>query len=91
MVCNTQNYWDFGPYPSSGILEIIKHKVSENGFVSVLMWGEKDIYSVRSIRITGWMLALSKRPKRIGIFHPHLRTETHPVSETLCFLVIRTP
>jgi hypothetical protein len=31
-----QNHWVFGIRPSSGILENIKHKVSENGSVSVL-------------------------------------------------------
>jgi hypothetical protein len=36
--------------------------------------------------------ALSKRPNRVGVFPPaHLRTETDPVSETLCFLVSRIP
>jgi hypothetical protein len=29
MVCNTQNYWDFGLCPSSGILETRKDNVSE--------------------------------------------------------------
>jgi hypothetical protein len=29
MVYNTQNYWVSGLYPSSGILETTKHKVSE--------------------------------------------------------------
>jgi hypothetical protein len=32
---------------------------------------------------------LTKRPNRV--FPPHLRTETDPVSETLCFLVSRVP
>jgi hypothetical protein len=32
-------------------------------------------------------LALSKGPNRVGVFPPHLRMETDPVSETLCFLV----
>jgi hypothetical protein len=36
MVYNTQNYWVFGLLPSSGILENIKHDVSETGSVSVL-------------------------------------------------------
>jgi hypothetical protein len=41
MVYNTQNYWVFGLYPSSGILENRKHDVSETGPVSVLGEGEK--------------------------------------------------
>jgi hypothetical protein len=36
MVYNTQNYWDFGLCPPSGILEIRKHNVSEIGSVSVV-------------------------------------------------------
>jgi hypothetical protein len=31
--------------------------------------------------------ALSKGPNRVGVV-PHLRTETDPVSETLCFFII---
>jgi hypothetical protein len=31
MVYNTQNYWVFGLSPSSGILQMIKHDVSETG------------------------------------------------------------
>jgi hypothetical protein len=34
----TQNYWIFGLCPSSGIVETIKHNVSETGSVSVLRW-----------------------------------------------------
>jgi hypothetical protein len=30
---------------------------------------------------------LSKGPNRVGVF-PHLRTETDPVSETLCFSLV---
>jgi hypothetical protein len=36
--CITQNYWVFGLFPSSGILENRKHDVSETGSVSVLRW-----------------------------------------------------
>jgi hypothetical protein len=35
MVYNTQNYWVFGLFPPSGILENIKHDVSESGSVRV--------------------------------------------------------
>jgi hypothetical protein len=34
MVYNIQNYWVFGPFPSSGILETRKHDVSETDLVS---------------------------------------------------------
>jgi hypothetical protein len=36
MVYHTQNYWDFGFCPSSGILGTRKHDVSETGSVCVL-------------------------------------------------------
>jgi hypothetical protein len=36
MVYNTQNYWVFGLYPSSGILKTRELDVSETGSVSVL-------------------------------------------------------
>jgi hypothetical protein len=36
MVYNTQDYWVFWTFPSSGILETRKHDVSETGYVSVL-------------------------------------------------------
>jgi hypothetical protein len=34
MVHNTQNYWGFGLFRSSGILETREHNVSETGSVS---------------------------------------------------------
>jgi hypothetical protein len=50
-----------------------KHDVSETGSVSVRRWGGR------------LRLVLSKGPNWVGVFcHPHLRTETHPVSETSC-------
>jgi hypothetical protein len=39
MKYNTQNCSALGYCPSSGIIETIKHNVSENGSVSVLRWG----------------------------------------------------
>jgi hypothetical protein len=36
MAYNTQNYWVFGLFPSSGIVQNRKHDVSEAGSVSVL-------------------------------------------------------
>jgi hypothetical protein len=50
MVYNTQNYWVSGPCPSSEILNIRKHEVSETGSVSVPRWGEGDTYSAGSLR-----------------------------------------
>jgi hypothetical protein len=84
MICNTQNYWVFGLCPSSGILETRKHNVSESWYVSVLRW--------RGIGVVHWLrLALSKGPNTKYVSSPHLRTETDPLSETLCFLVSRIP
>jgi hypothetical protein len=48
MVYNTQNYWVSGLCPSSEILNIRKHNVSETGSVPVLMLGEGDTYFVGS-------------------------------------------
>jgi hypothetical protein len=45
MVYNAQNYWVFGPCPSSGILEIIKHNVSETGSVSILSDEGRHLFS----------------------------------------------
>jgi hypothetical protein len=50
MAYNTQNYWDFGLYPASGILQTIKYDVSETGSVSVLRRGGGDNYCVGSFR-----------------------------------------
>jgi hypothetical protein len=41
MVYNTQNYWVFRLFPSSGVLDNRKHDVSEIGSVSVLGYGGK--------------------------------------------------
>jgi hypothetical protein len=50
MVYNTQNYWIFGLFPSSGILETRKHDVSETGsFFRPRVRGE-DTYSVGSLK-----------------------------------------
>jgi hypothetical protein len=41
MVYNTQNYWVFGLFPSSGIVGTRKHDVSETRFISVLRCGSQ--------------------------------------------------
>jgi hypothetical protein len=41
MVYNTQNYWVFGLFASSGILETRKHDVSETGCFRPQVKGEK--------------------------------------------------
>jgi hypothetical protein len=84
MVYNTQNYWIFGLFPSSGILENRKHDVSETGSVSVLTWPitsseiRYSIYSFPSpqqeIR-TRHTFAFSyniKPSSGIGLFYIHL-------------------
>jgi hypothetical protein len=50
MVYITQNYWVFGLFPSSGILENGKHDVSEAGSVSVPQVRGEDIYLVGPLR-----------------------------------------
>jgi hypothetical protein len=64
-----------------------KPNVSETGSVSVLRWNERHLLCwVQWLR---W--ALSKGPNRVSVSLSHLRTETDPVYETLCFLVFRIP
>jgi hypothetical protein len=41
MVYNTQNYYVSGLCPMSGILNTIKHNVSECESVSILKWGRE--------------------------------------------------
>jgi hypothetical protein len=47
---DTQNYWVFGLFPSSGILENRKHDVLEAGSVSILRGREEDAYSIGPLR-----------------------------------------
>jgi hypothetical protein len=69
LICvSVQNFWVIGLCPSSGVLETIKHKVSETGFFPILRWRGR------------------KLPNRVGASLLHLRAETEPVSEMLCFL-----
>jgi hypothetical protein len=53
------------------------------------------MFSIRTVgvpdKIQTATLALSKGPNRVGVFRHHLRTETDPVSETLCSVVFRIP
>jgi hypothetical protein len=77
MVYAVQNYKVyFGLYPSSGIYKTKNHNVSETGSISVLRWMGQD------------------RPTQLGPLERaslscpiHVRTETDPVSETLCFFL----
>jgi hypothetical protein len=92
IVHNTQNS---GLFPSLWILNARKYIVTESESVSVLGWGDGGSYCVGLLRkscLSHWTwtrrLALSKGPNRVSSSH-HLRTETDPVSETLCFLVFR--
>jgi hypothetical protein len=87
IVYNTQVYWFFWTFPSSGILETRKHEVSETGSVSVLRWeGEKTPTQL------GPLERANLNHSSPGVFSPsHLKTETDPVSEMSCFLVSRIP
>jgi hypothetical protein len=70
----------FGLCPPSGILNTRKHNVSK---------ARRHILSWVSSKEQWWRLTLSKWTNGAGISSPHLRTETDPVSENLCFLVFR--
>jgi hypothetical protein len=86
MVYNTQNYWVYGLYPSSYILKNRKNIFSQTASVTVLRWGGRDTCSVGSLRYWSWLFL---RDNRISVSPLHLRTETEPVSETMCVLVSR--
>jgi hypothetical protein len=58
---DTQNYWDFGLCPSSGILETRKQHFGNWNCFCPQVKGE-DTYSIG--------LALSKGPDRVGVFPP---------------------
>jgi hypothetical protein len=73
IMINTQNYWVLGPTLSSGILKSREHKVSEIGYVSILTWGD-----------THTVLGPLERTNL-----KQWRTQTDPVSETLCYLGFR--
>jgi hypothetical protein len=64
MVYNTQNYWVFGLFPASSILETRKH-VSETGSVSVLphLRMETDPVSETSCFLVSRILDDGKSPK----------------------------
>jgi hypothetical protein len=52
MVYNTKDHRVSELFSSSGILNTIKHNVSETGSVSVLRRGEGGTYSVGSFRMS---------------------------------------
>jgi hypothetical protein len=57
-------------------VETRKHNVSETGSISFHRWGTPSLLGPL---------------ERVGVFPPHLRAETDPISETLCSLVSRIP
>jgi hypothetical protein len=68
MVYNTQNYWGFGLYPSSGFnnyKEKDKHNVSETGSVSVLRWGETPILlgPLERVNLNHWTMDKNPKPQ----------------------------
>jgi hypothetical protein len=77
------------------ILSIVQN-VSKTGFMSSGEGGKTptQLGPLEWANLNDWTgLPLSKGPNWVGIFPPppHLRMETDPVSETLCFLVSRIP
>jgi hypothetical protein len=63
MAYNTQTYWIFGLFPSSGIQENRKHDVSETGSVSILRWGGRHSVMPQWLR-----LARFKGSNWVGVF-----------------------
>jgi hypothetical protein len=66
-----------------------KHNVSETGSVSVLRLGKAPtlLGPLERANLNHWIGPVVQGPNRVGVF-PHLRTETDPVSETLCFFIV---
>jgi hypothetical protein len=80
MVYNTQNYWGFGLCPQSGIVNTSQYIVSKTVSVSILKRGGKAptlFGPLERANLNHWCLL------------SHLRKETDPVSEMICFLVFR--
>jgi hypothetical protein len=83
-----QNYWVLELCPSSGIL---KNTTFRNLDVFPFS-GEGETVCCVSQKEQRLRVALSNESNGIVIsLPPHLRTETDPDSETLCFLVFRLP
>jgi hypothetical protein len=89
MVYNTQNYWDLGLFPLSGILENTTFRKLDL-FPSSDEVGREDTYSVGPLR--KWLRsALSKGPSWVGVFSPNFTWgRKHPVSETSYSLEYQT-
>jgi hypothetical protein len=65
VVYNTQNYWGFGLFPSSIILETRKH-VLETGSASILRWGGKtptQLGPLEGANLDHWMMEKVQKPR----------------------------
>jgi hypothetical protein len=78
MVYNTQNLWYRGLGPSPGIIKTRKDNFSETECFRPQLGGRKPPTVLR--------VALSRGPNRVMSPSLHLRAETDPVSDNLCFL-----
>jgi hypothetical protein len=88
MACNTQDHWILGLCTSTSILKTRKRSGSETGFSSFLRWKRKTLCLLDLLERASLNRFLRDPTKSVSP-SPHLRTETDPVSETLCFLVFR--
>jgi hypothetical protein len=78
----SQNYWVFGLFPSSGILENRKDDVSETGSVSLLRWrGEKtpsQLGPLEKANLNHWLSSgrwtKSKNPVILCVIHHRQNT-----------------
>jgi hypothetical protein len=68
MEYNTHDYWVFGLFPSSGILENRKHYVSQTESVSVLRWRGKTLTQLSPLESTN----LSHVPRVFNISKPEV-------------------
>jgi hypothetical protein len=89
MLYNTQNDWVSGLYPSSAILS--NWKTCFGTWICLRLQEEQEksalLGSLERSNLSHLKLFLRDPTEQVSL-SPRLKTKTHPVSETLCFLVI---
>jgi hypothetical protein len=94
--CNSWSSWLL-ILPSPCFVEYRKQRYNTLNYWVFGLLPSSGIVETRKKLLGNWIsfqwlrLALSKGPNGVGVFAPHLRTETDPFSETSCFLVSRIP
>jgi hypothetical protein len=90
--CINSDYCVLGLCPLSGILKTREHNILKTGSVSVLRWGGETptlLDPLERPNLNHWSGTSRPRTQNSRCLPPPLRTETDPVSETLCSPVFR--